>query len=56
MVPGDSAGLAAEEGGRNALYVRVDIGSLEVDPPLPEAPQTPFCITSGRACAERRQC
>ena len=41
MVPGGAAGLAAEEGGRNALYVRVDIGSLEVGLPLPTTPLRP---------------
>ena len=42
MVPGGSAGLAAEEGGRNALYVRVDIGSLEVGPSSPRRPSDPI--------------
>ena len=45
MVPGGSAGLAAEEGGRNALHVRVDIGSLEVTntPSTPQEP-IPHCL------------
>lgn len=30
MVPGGAAGASVEEGGKNALHVRVDIGSLEV--------------------------
>lgn len=42
MVPGGAAGLAAEQGGRNALYVRVDIGSLEVGLPLPAKPLRPY--------------
>ena len=33
MVPGGAAATASEEGGKNALHVRVDIGSMEVSAP-----------------------
>ena len=38
MVPGGPAGLAAEEGGRTALHVRINIGSLEVTLKPPRHP------------------